>query len=74
MSPLRGFGYLVYAACYKHVAPLGLNAAQFAARYPLWGEFSSPSGLGNPTPTDPASRAHVPIFVPPGSPVASLGL
>ena len=74
MSPLRGFGYLVYAACYKHVAPLGLNAAQFAARYPLWGEFSSPSGLGNPTPTDPTSLAHVPIFVPPGSHVAPLGL
>ena len=26
MSPLWGFGYLVYAACYKHAAPLGLNA------------------------------------------------
>ena len=33
------------------VAPLGLNAAQFAARYPSWGEVSSPSGLGDPTPT-----------------------
>ena len=60
--------------CYRHIAPLGLKAAQFAARYPSWGEFSSPSGLGNPTPTDPTSRAHVPIFVPPGSPVAPLGL
>ena len=26
MSPLWGFGYLVYATCYKHAAPLGLNA------------------------------------------------
>ena len=74
LSPLWGFRYLVYRVCYKHVAPLGLNASQFAARYPSWGEFSSPSGLGNPTPTDPTSRAHVPIFVPPCSPVAPLGL
>ena len=50
--PAGALGYLVYAACYKPVAPLGLNAAQFAARYPSWGEFTSPSGLGNPTPTD----------------------
>ena len=41
MSPLWGFGYLVYAACYKHVAPLGLNAPVLL----------SPSGLGDPTPT-----------------------
>ena len=34
MSPLWGFGCLVYAACYKHAAPLGLNTAQFAARHP----------------------------------------
>ena len=26
MSPLWGFGYLVHAVFYKHVAPLGLNA------------------------------------------------
>ena len=31
------------------------------------GEVSSPSGLGNPTPTHTASVAHVPIFVPPVS-------
>ena len=72
--PAGALGYLVYAACYKPVAPLGLNAAEFAARYPSWGEFTSPSGLGNPTPTDPTSRAHVPVFVPPGSHVAPLGL
>ena len=59
--PSGALGYLVYCVCYKHVAPLGLNAAQFAARYPSWGEFSSPSGLGNPTPTDPTSLAHVGI-------------
>ena len=55
---------LVYAAFYKHVAPLGLNAPVILLS----------SGLGNPTPTHPASLAHVPIFVPPGSPVAPLGL
>ena len=27
MPPLWGFGYLVYAVFYKHVAPLGLNAS-----------------------------------------------
>ena len=31
------------------------------------GEVSSPSGLGNPTPTDPTSLAPLPIFVPPVS-------
>ena len=55
---------LVYAAFYKHVAPLGLNAPVILLS----------SGLGNPTPTHPASLAHVPIFVPPGSPIAPLGL
>ena len=34
MSPLWGFGYLVHAVFYKHVAPLGLSAAQLAARRP----------------------------------------
>ena len=29
--------------CYRHIAPLERKAAQFAARYPSWGEFSSPS-------------------------------
>ena len=120
MSPLWGFGYLVYAVFYKHAAPLGVNATQFAARYSSWGrgylarwvgepnpygcsfgcsrsnfrasrilvrhvaplglnatqlaaryhrggEVTSPDGLGNPTPTDAASVAHVPIFVPPVS-------
>ena len=55
---------LVYAAFYKHVAPLGLNTPVILLS----------SGLGNPTPTHPASLAHVPIFVPPGSPIAPLGL
>ena len=31
--------------------PSGAACHKFAARYPSWGEFSSPSGLGNPTPT-----------------------
>ena len=37
MSPRWGFGYLVCVACYKHVAPLGLNAGQFAVGHPSWG-------------------------------------
>ena len=65
MSPLWGFGYLLYAVFYKHAAPLGLNATQLAARYHRGGEVTSPDGLGNPTPTDAASVAHVPIFVSP---------
>ena len=72
--PAGALGYLLCRVFYKHAAPLGLNAAQLAARYPSWGEFSSPSGLGDPTPTHTASVAHVPIFVPPGSDVAPLGL
>ena len=46
MSPLWGFGYLVYAACYKHVAPLGLNAPVFL----------SSKGLGDLTPTNSIVR------------------
>ena len=45
---------LVYAACYKHIAPLGLNAAMHRnSRHCIYrrGEVSLPSGLGNPTPT-----------------------
>ena len=56
MSPRWGFGYLMYAVFYKHAAPLGLNAAQLVARYPSWGEVSSPNGLGNPTPTNSIVR------------------
>ena len=55
MSSLWGFGYLVHAACYKHSAPLGLNAAtQQNSRHGIHrrGLVSSPDGLGNPTPTD----------------------
>ena len=54
MSPLWGFGYLVYAVFYKHAAPLGLNAAMHQnSRHGTHrrGEVSSPDGLGNPTPT-----------------------
>ena len=39
--PSGALRYLVYAACYKHAAPLGLNAPVHL----------SSSGLGNPTPT-----------------------
>ena len=54
MSPLWGFGCLVYAAFYKHVAPLGLNAAMRRnLRHCIHrrGLVSKPSGLGGPTPT-----------------------
>ena len=60
MSPLWGFGYLVHAACYKHSAPLGLNApAHQNSRHGIHrrGEVSSPDGLGNPTPT-----VSIPLF------------
>ena len=43
--------------CYRHVAPLELNAAMHRnSRHCIHrgGEVSSPSGLGNPTPTDRA--------------------
>ena len=43
MSPLWGFGY-------KHAAPLGLNAAQLAARYPLWGRGLLAQRVGEPNP------------------------
>ena len=56
--PSGALGYLLCGVFYKHAAPLGLNAAQLVARYPSWGEVSLPNGLGNPTPTDPASVAH----------------
>ena len=58
VAPLEALGYLLCGVFYKHAAPLGLNAAQLVARYPSWGEVSLPNGLGNPTPTDPASVAH----------------
>ena len=62
-----GFGYLVYAVFYKHVAPLGLNAAQFAVRHHRRrhnrGLVSKPDGLGNPTPTD----SSVPFLLFPSS-------
>ena len=56
MSPLWGFGYLVYAVFYKHATPLGLSAAQFAVRHHRRGLVSKPDGLGNPTPTGPIVR------------------
>ena len=51
-----GLWCLVHAACYKHVAPLGLNTStQQNSRHGIHrrGEVSSPDGLGNPTPTHP---------------------
>ena len=62
--PSGALGYLLCGVFYKHVAPLGLNAPVLL----------SSNGLGNPTPTHTASLAHLPIFVPPGSDVAPLGL
>ena len=48
--PSGALGYLVYAAFYKHAAPLGLKAAMHRnSRYCIHrgGEVSSPDGLGN---------------------------
>ena len=50
MSPLWGFGYLLYAVFYKHVAPLGLNAAELAARYRSWGRGYLARWVGEPNP------------------------
>ena len=69
MSPLWGFGIFVYAGCYKHVAPLGLNAAMHRnSRHCIHrrGEVTSSSGLGNPTSTASTSLCHLPIFPYPG--------
>ena len=43
MSPLWGFGYLLYAVFYKHAAPLGLNAEPNSLprqRWSRWGGVS----------------------------------
>ena len=50
MSPLWGFGCLLYAVFYKHAAPLGLNATQFAARYRSWGRGYLARWVGEPNP------------------------
>ena len=50
MSPLWGFGCLLYAVFYKHAAPLGLNAAELAARYRLWGRGFLAQRVGEPNP------------------------
>ena len=60
-----GAGYLVYAACYKHIAPLGLNAAMHRnSRHCIHrgGEVTLPSGLGNPTPTDRVRQYHIALL------------
>ena len=79
MSPLWGFGYLVYAVFYKHAAPLGLNAAMHQnSRWDIHrrGGVPPPNGLGDPTPTDSTSLCHLPIFPYPGGtcrPAGALG-
>ena len=50
MSPLWGFKTFVCRACYKHAAPLGLNAAELAARYRLWGRGFLAQRVGRPNP------------------------
>ena len=58
-----------------HAAPLGVNAAELAARYRLWGRGYLAQRVGRPQPLRMQLRfAHVPIFVPPGSHVVPLGL
>ena len=48
--PAGALLYLVYAGCYKPVAPLGLNAAELAARYPSWGRGFLAQWVGEPNP------------------------
>ena len=50
MSPLWGFKTFVCRACYKHAAPLGLNAAELAARYRSWGRGFLAQRVGRPNP------------------------
>ena len=44
--------------CYRHIAPLERKAAQFAARYPLWGRGLLAQRVGEPNPYE----FHVPGF------------
>ena len=48
--PSGALVYLVYAVFYKHAAPLGLNAAELAARYRLWGRGYLARWVGEPNP------------------------
>ena len=48
--PFGALVYLVYAVFYKHAAPLGLNAAELAARYPSWGRGFLAQRVGEPNP------------------------
>ena len=52
MSPRWGLGYLVYVACYKHVAPLGRKCRTICGTASIVGAwFPRPTGWGDPTPT-----------------------
>ena len=77
LSPLWGFGVLVHAACYKHAAPLGLNAAELAARYRLWGRGYLARRVGGPNPygySFGCSRSNFHVSGILVRPVAPLGL
>ena len=66
--PSEALRYLVYPMFYKHVAPLGLNAAMHQSRWDIHrrGGVSPPNGLGDPTPRDSTSLYHLPISPYPG--------
>ena len=57
--PSGALGYLVYAACYKHVAPLGLSAANSRHGLHRRGLVSSPAGWGTQPLRIPISHSHV---------------
>ena len=64
MSPLWGFGCLVYPVFYKHAAPLGLNAARCQnSRRGIRrrSEVSSPDEVSDPILMD--SIFSLPIFL-----------
>ena len=75
--PRWGFGYLLYAVFYKHAAPLGLNAAEFAVRYRSWGRGFLAQRVGRPNPYGCSfGCSRFQFFVPPVSwwgPVAPSG-
>ena len=63
--PSEALRYLVYPMFYKHVAPLGLNAAMHQnSRWDIHRRGGVPpsNGLSDPTPRDSTSLYHLPIF------------
>ena len=71
MSPLWGFGCLLYAVFYKHAAPLGLNAVRICGAVSIVGErLTYAQRVGRPNPYTYSfgcsrSNFHVSRFISP---------